>query len=69
MKNQVGLILCVIEIFTKYACIKPLNHKKAITVLHSFIEIVNKSKQPNKLWVDSWWIEEENFVMNLCKNG
>ena len=36
--------LCVIDVFTKYAWIKPWKDKKAKTVLHSFIEIVNKSK-------------------------
>ena len=32
---------------------KPLKDKKAKTVLHGFIEIVNKSKhKQNKFWVD-----------------
>ena len=39
--------------FTKYAWVKPLKHKKAKTVLNSFIELVNESKfKPYKLWVD-----------------
>ena len=46
-------LLCVIEVFIKYVCVKPLKDKKAKIVFHGFIEIVNESKRkPNKLWVD-----------------
>ena len=37
-------LLCVIDVFTKYAWVKPLKEKTAKTVLNNFIEIVNKSK-------------------------
>ena len=43
----------MIDAFTKYVLAKLLKDKKAKTVLHSFIEIVNESKhKPNQLWVD-----------------
>ena len=43
----------MIDVFTKYAWVKPLKDKKGKTVLNAFIEIVNKSnRKPNKLWVD-----------------
>ena len=46
-------LLYVIHVFTKYAWVKALTDKKSKTVLHSFIEIVNKSKhKPNKLRVN-----------------
>ena len=49
----VKYLLCVVDVFTKYACVKPVKDKKAKTVLLDFIEIVNKSKcQPDKLQVD-----------------
>ena len=53
-KNRgVNYLLCVIYIFRKYTWVKPLKDKKAKTVLHGFIWIVNDSKRkPNKLWVD-----------------
>ena len=35
----------LLDVFTKYACIKHLANKKAKTVLHVFIEIVNESKR------------------------
>ena len=53
-KNKnVKYFLYVIDVFTKYAWVKPSNDKKGKTVLHAFIEIVNESNhKPNKLWVD-----------------
>ena len=53
-KNRgVKYLLCVIDVFTKYAWVKPLKDKKAKTVLNGPIEIVNKFKhEPNNLWVD-----------------
>ena len=53
-KNKsVKYLLCVIDVFTKYAWVKPLKDKKGKTVLKAFIEIANESNsKPNKLWVD-----------------
>ena len=51
-KNQnVKCLLCVIDVFTKYAWVKALKDNESKTVLHAFIKIVNKSNhKPNKLW-------------------
>ena len=53
-KNKnIKYLLCVIDVFTNYAWVKPLKDKKSKTVLNAFIEIVNESnRKPNKLWVD-----------------
>ena len=53
-KNRnVKYLLCVIDVFTKYAWFKPLKDKKGKTVLNAFIEIVDESnRKRNKLWVD-----------------
>ena len=53
-KNKsVKCLLCVIDVFTKYAWVKPLKDKKGTTGLNAFIEIINESNcKPNKLWVD-----------------
>ena len=50
-KNKnVKYLLCVIDIFTKYAWVKLLKDKKCKAVLNAFIEVVNESNQkPNKL--------------------
>ena len=51
--RRIKNLLCVIDIFIKYAWVKALKGKKAKTVRHGFIEIVNESKRrPNKSWVD-----------------
>ena len=64
-KNQgVKYLLCAIEGFTKYAWVKPLNDKKAKTVLHGLIRLVNEYKcKPNKLWAD----KEKEFYNNLMQ--
>ena len=53
-KNQgAKYLLCAVNVFSKYAWVKPLKDKKVKTVLHGFIEIGNKSnRKPSKLWVD-----------------
>ena len=53
-KNKnVEYVLCVIDIFTRYAWVKPLKDKKDKTVINAFIEIVNESnRKPNKIWFD-----------------
>ena len=41
------------DIFTKYALLKPLEDQKSKTVCNGFIGIVNECKlKQNKLWVD-----------------
>ena len=42
MKN-VTYLLCVIDVFSKHACVKHLKDKKGKAVLDAFIEIVNES--------------------------
>ena len=46
--------------------VKPLKNKKAKTVFHGFIEIVNESKhKPNKSWVDQGkWVYKN--LMEEC---
>ena len=42
-----------LNIFTKYAWIKPLKDEKGKTVINAFIEIEFESNcKPSKLWVD-----------------
>ena len=58
---------CVIDVFTKYTWVKPLNDKKPKKILHGFIDIVNEFKcKPNKLWADQ---RREFYNHLLCKNG
>ena len=46
-------LLCVIDIFSKYAWVLPLKDKKSISIVNGFQKIINYSKRkPNKIWVE-----------------
>ena len=48
--KNVKYLLCVINVFTKYAWVKSLKDEKGKTVLNAFIEILNGSNcKPNEL--------------------
>ena len=47
------LLLCVIDIFSKYAWVIPLKDKKGISIVNAFQIILKKSnRKANKIWVD-----------------
>ena len=46
-------LLCVIDIFSKYAWVFPSKDKKGISIVNAFQKILDKSGcKPNKIWVD-----------------
>ena len=46
-------LLCVLDIFSKYAWVVPLKYKKGISIVNAFQKILKESnKKPNKIWVD-----------------
>ena len=46
-------LLCVIDIYSKYAWVVPLKGRKGISTVNAFQSILKKSKRkPNKIWVD-----------------
>ena len=46
-------LLCVIDIFTKYAWVVPLKDKKGTSIVNAFQKILKQSaRKPNKIWVD-----------------
>ena len=49
----VRFLLCVIGIFSKYACIVSLKDEKGVSIVNEFQKILDDSKRkPNKIWVD-----------------
>ena len=51
--NKRLTLLCVIDIYRKYAWVIPLNEKEGITIYNAFKKISNESNhKPNKIWVD-----------------
>ena len=46
-------LLCVIDIFSKYAWVVPLKDKKGVSIVNAFQKILKESeRKPNKIWVD-----------------
>ena len=46
-------LLCVIDIYSKYALVVPLKDKKGVSTVNAFESILKKSnRKPNKIWVD-----------------
>ena len=46
-------LLCVIDIFSKYAWVIPLKYKKGISIVNAFQIILKESnRKPKKIWVD-----------------
>ena len=46
-------LLCVIDIFSKYAWVVPLKGKKGVSIVNAFQKILDDSnRKPNKIWVD-----------------
>ena len=69
-------LLCVIDIYSKYAWVVPLKDKKCVSIVNAFQTILNKSNgKPNKLWVDKGsefynrsmksWLEKNDIEMYL----
>ena len=68
----------MIDVFTKYAWVKPPKDKKGKTVLNAFIKIVNESNcKPNKLWVNQekfcnrfmqTWFDNNDILMYSTHN-
>ena len=46
-------LLCVIDIFSKYAQVIPLKDRKGVSIVDAFQKILNDSNRtPNKIWED-----------------
>ena len=53
-KNKdIKYLLCVIDLYSKYAFVIPLKNKKGISILNAFDKIIRQyNRKPNKIWVD-----------------
>ena len=51
--ERIRFLLCLINIFSKYALVIPLKDKKSVTTVNVLQNILNSSKrEPNKIQVD-----------------
>ena len=66
----IRFLLCVINIFIKYAWVISLNDKKGIRIANSFQKIFDESNhKPNKIWVDKCSEFYERSMKLWLKNG
>ena len=75
----IRFLLCVIDIFSKYAWVVPLKDKKGISIVKAFQSILKQSnRKPNKVWVDKGsefynayfekWLRDNDIVMYSTHN-
>ena len=64
-KNKgIRYLLCVIDLYSKYAFVIPIENKKGISVTNGFNKIIKQSnRKPNKIWVD----QGKEFYNNVFK--
>ena len=69
-------LLCIIDIFNKYASVVPLKDKKGISIVNAFQKILKEFEhKPNKIWVDKGsefynnsfkkWLKDNDIEMCL----
>ena len=63
-------LLCVIDIFSKYAWVVPLKDKKGITITDALQKVLKESDgKPNKIWVDKGSECYNSSVKKWLKNN
>ena len=45
-------LLCVIDLFSKYAWVITIKDKKGTSIVNAFKKIISEKWKPNKIWVD-----------------
>ena len=75
----IRFLLCVIDIFSKYAWVVSLKDKKGVIIVNAFQRVLNKSdSKPNKEWLHKGsefynssfkkWLKANNTEMYLTYN-
>ena len=79
-KNKgIKYLLCVIDLYSKYAFVIPLKDKKGISIVNAFDKIIKQSnRKPNKIWVDQGgefynnvfekWLSDNDIIMYSTYN-
>ena len=72
-------LLCVIDIFNKYAWVVSLKDKKGVSIVNAFQKNFKKSnRKPNKIWIDKGskfyynsfqkWLKDNDIEMYSTNN-
>ena len=79
-KNKgIKYLSCVIDLYSNYAFVIPLENKKGISVTNGFNKIIKQSnKKPNKIWADQGrefynnvfkkWLSDNDIIMYSTYN-
>ena len=63
-------LLCVVDIFSKYAWVVPLKDKKDVRIVNAIQSISKDSnRKPNKIWVDKVGELYNNFFKNWLQDN
>ena len=63
-------MLCVIDIFSKYACVVPLKDKEGVSIVDAFQKILyDSNRKPNNIWVDKGSEFYDNFLLKWLKDN
>ena len=73
-------LLCIIDIFSKYAWVVPLKYKKGVSIVNAFKKKLKQSaRKANKIWVDKGsesynnyfkkWLQDNAIVMCSTHNA
>ena len=72
--NSIKYLLCVIDLFSKYAFAVPLKDEKGASIINAFNKIIKKSnRKPNKIWINQGgefynhvfkkWLSNNDIIM------
>ena len=76
----IRFLLCVIDIYSKYAWVVPLKDKKGASIVTAFQSILKESnRKPNRIWIEKGsefynasfkkWLQDSYIVMCSTNNG
>ena len=77
--KEIRFLLCVIDIFSKYAWVVPLRDKKGVSIVKAFQSILKQSnRKPNKIWIDKVsefynasfkkWLQDNDIITYSINN-
>ena len=77
--KEIRFLLCLSDIYSKYALAIPLRDKEGVTIVNAFQKILDDLKRKsNKIWIDKCsefynrlmksWLEKNDIEMYLTHN-
>ena len=68
LNKRFRLLLCVVDIFSKYALVVPLKDRKGFNTVDTSPKILDDSnRKPNKIWVDKGSESYNNSLKKMVK--